>query len=319
VRSALRKLTLAGLIESRPGVGRVVVRSSVLDVDTRPVGLVYRRLGDFAGGTSRSIPALEAEMAARGRALMIGSSGDKAEGEDACIRRFCGAGACALIVAPATSGERSHELGEWIKRGRPAVLEGHPGNWALPAELAERCDRVDVNNRAGVRLALQYLLDLGHRRASYLTFGSGRHSERLAGFVEAARELGMEVPEEGLMVGVQSAGKALHLWHRRGRPGAVLCSDDDTALGFIAAARSGGIQCPRDVSVMGFGNESIRGAMALCDLTTVEHSRADLAREIAGLLESRLSGERRTPRTVTLPTGLLVRSSCARPRAAARA
>ncbi len=319
VRTALSRLVGIGLVESRPGVGHVVVRREALARDTQPVGLVYRELRAFGRGTSKSVPAIEAELASRGRALLIGSSGLNAGREDDCIRRFRSAGAGALVVAPATSGPRSAELEAWIRRGQPVVLEGHPGQWLLPEELAARCDQVDVDNRGGVRLAVEHLKSLGHRGVAYLTFGSGESSERLAGFLEATGDLGVESRREWVMTSVGDAARAVKLWRQHVMPGAVVCSDDDTALSFIRAARAGGLSCPGDVSVVGFGNESVDGPGALPKLTTVDHSRRDLAREIARLLENQPGDGRRRAARVRIPVNLLVRGSCTVPQMAGTA
>jgi LacI family transcriptional regulator len=319
VRSALGQLVSAGIIESRAGVGHVVVRRKALARDARPVGLVYRDLSAFGSGTSKSVPALESELAARGRALLIASSGCVSEREDDCIRRLRAAGAGGLVVAPATSGSRSAELEAWIKRGQPLVLEGHPGRWLLPDEFAARCDRVDVDNRGGVSGALEYLEGLGHRRVGFLMFGSAQGSERFAAFGEAVRELAVQTSREWVLTGIGDAASAVERLLRAGSmPTAMVCASDDTALEFIRAARQAGLDCPADISVVGFGNESVEGPMALSGITTVDHSREELAREILGLLDAQFRGQRRGGREVRLPTRLLVRASCAAPRVSSR-
>jgi DNA-binding LacI/PurR family transcriptional regulator len=319
VRGALGQLVAAGMIESRPGVGHVVVRERALVNDTRPVGLIYRDLAAFGSGTSKSVPAIESELASRGRALLIASSGVTAEREDDCVRRFRAAGAGALVVSPATTGPRSRELELWIRQGMPLVLEGHPGRWLLPDRLALRCDRVDVDNRGGVLGALEFLKGLGHRDVGFLLPGSPEHSERFGGFVDGVREFGLRTREAWTVTGVADARAGVARLKGEGRlPTAMVCSDDNTALAFIRAAREGGLECPADISVVGFGNESVEGPMAIAELTTVDHSREELAREILRLLEAQINEERNGGEEVRLPTRLLVRGSCAAPRVARR-
>jgi DNA-binding LacI/PurR family transcriptional regulator len=283
VRGALARLIAAGIVESRPGVGHVVVRSRALATDSRPVGLVYRDLN---------------------------------AGESDCIRRFRSAGAGALVVAPATSGERGAELEGWIGRGQPVVLEGHPGHWLLPEKLASRCDQVDVDNRGGVLGALEYLRGLGHRRVGFLTTGPGEHSERLAAFTEGARELGLTTRRRWVLsdLGTAAAG-ARRLLRGGSVPTAVVCADDDTALEFTRAAADAGADCPSEVSVVGFGNESVSGPGALGGLTTVDYPREKLAGEIVRLLDEQFAGRRGGER-VRIATRLVVRGSCSAPREA---
>lgn len=98
-------------------------------------------------------------------------------------------------------------------------------------------------------------------------------------------------------------------------PTAVICASDDTALGFIQAARDAGLRCPEDVSVIGFDNESADGPSPLADLTTLDFSREALAHELVRLIEAQATGATRRPEKVRLPMILLKRRSCAAPRA----
>jgi hypothetical protein len=126
VRTALGKLVGEGILECCPGLGYRVVRTSPISRYSSPIGLVYRDLSDLGRAASKSVGAIEALLAKRDRALLIGSSGLTGEGEDACIRRFRSAGAGGLIVAPAQVGTRSAELEDWIRSGRLVVLEASP-------------------------------------------------------------------------------------------------------------------------------------------------------------------------------------------------
>ena len=324
VRTALGRLVRIGLVESRPGVGHVVVRREAREEDVGPVGLIYRDLHDLGASASKSVAAIEASLAEAGRALLIGSSGLNAGREDDCIRRFRAAGASTLVIVPATEGGRSRELEKWIRRGRPVVLEGHSGRWLLPDELAERCDQVDIDNRGGLRLAVEHLAALGHRRLGFISPMPASGSERYAAFKEVVSELGLEAREEWIAPGLESGragGRAAFERLAAGEefPGAVVAANDDTALGFIKAARGAGLDCPGDVSVTGFDNESAEGPGALAGLTTVDFSREDLARQIVRLLAAQSEDKRRKAEKVRLPARLLVRKSCAAPRAAGKA
>jgi DNA-binding LacI/PurR family transcriptional regulator len=200
------------------------------------------------------------------------------------------------------------------------VLEGHPGNWVLPDDLAERCDQQDADNRGGMRKALQYLYDLGHRRLAYVSSIPRRHSERFAGFRDCARELDLQGVR--MITSVRDGHEGGHrgfrtLFAGEGalRPTGVVCAgSDNIALGLMAAAAEAGLDCPRDLSVISFTDNRIvddpRAATGLSSLcTTVEDSVGVLV----GLLEEQLSGARREPRRLRLPVKLVERGSCAPP------
>jgi len=325
VRSALARLVRDGLVNCVPGMGYVVSGQSAAPAETRPVGIVYADFGGRSLAASRSVGAIEAALAKRGRALLVGASGLSGEGEDACIRRFRAAGAGALIVAPATSGARSAELEKWIRKGLPVVLEGHPGRWLLAEALAARCDQVDIDNRGGVRGALEYLWSLGHRRIAFVSTSPAEGSERCAAFAEFLRERGLPKRPKWVLTGLggadpREAGR--EGWRRLAElgepPTAILCPNDDIALGVIEAARAAGLRCPEELSVTGFDNESVDGPAALGELTTVDFPREELAREVVRLLDAQLAGGRgRRPEQVRIPARLVVRKSCAAAKVAA--
>ncbi|MCX7806344.1 MAG: LacI family transcriptional regulator [Planctomycetota bacterium] len=327
VRAALSRLAVRGIIERLPAVGYAVAAPGGRLVNAGPVGLIYGDIGGRTLAASRSVGAIEAELARRGRALLVGASGLTGEGEDECIRRFRAAGARALVIAPAIYGTRPTELENWIRKGLPVVLEGHPGRWLLPETLAARCPQVDVDNRGGVRAVMEYLWGLGHRGFAFVSPSPAEGSERCAAFVEFLRERGISPRPESVLAGLpdadlRSAGREgfRRLYEADGTlPTAVVCPNDDVALGVIEAARAAGLRCPEDISVTGFGNESVDGPAALGELTTLEFSRDDLARHVVGILEIQMAGGASPrPARIRIPARLVVRRSCVAAPAAGR-
>jgi len=317
IRAALKGLVRYGMLDRRPAVGYVVSKREPNNLQTAPVALIYRDFHQLGSGTSKSVPAIENELAKNGRALLIGSSGLDGEREDACIQRFRAAGVGGLVVSPATQGKHSRELETWIKEGKPVVLEGHPCSWLLPDKLAEQCDQIDIDNEVGIREAVRYLVGLGHTSFGFLLAGSGAHSERYEVFRNVMAEQGPSLQDEWIHLDLESGGAGgatgYALLHETGHmPTAVICGDDDTASGFINAAQADGLVCPDKVSVVGFGNESSEGSKASESLTTIDYSREELAREIVRLMNKTPLNERH-PEKIRLAPKLLVRTSCGVP------
>jgi DNA-binding LacI/PurR family transcriptional regulator len=324
IRKALAGLVRDGLLRKLPRVGYQVVGQLKEGASSAPVGLVSSSLGSGGGlGPSQLAAAIEAQLAELGRPLMIACSRLDAERESECIRRLRAAGVAGLVVRPAPNGERSRELEDWIAQGRPIVLQGHPGDWVLPDELAERCDWVNVDNAGGVRQALEYLTGLGHRRLAYASSDRARHSERLAAFRAFAREAGRPPERKWVLTGMprgREGGRRAfdRLVVAGSRPTAVFCGSDDLALGLIEAAREAGMSVPGDLSVVGFGNESADGPGALKELTTLNFLKERDGAETVRLLDEQLRGISRRPERVRVPVHLVVRESCAPPREAKR-
>ncbi len=212
----------------------------------------------------------------------------------------------AILVTP-SSVDATH--------GAPVVAVDHnAGSSSLPT--------VDSDNLAGAVTATEYLLGLGHRRIGLLAgrpdLESGRLRER--GYRTALRRAGIEVDPKLVRVGgyqPDSAEEAARLMlEGNDRPTAIFAANDVSALAAIGAARSFGLDVPRDLSVIGFDNVP-ESALSEPPLTTIEQPIQQMGFEavevLIGLIEQRpdLATQR------MLPTRLVVRGSCAAPGSAA--
>ncbi|MBH5322953.1 LacI family DNA-binding transcriptional regulator [Aurantiacibacter sediminis] len=184
--------------------------------------------------------------------------------------------------------------------------------WAHHRALLEREDvaswgspyvdhrRVDSDNRAGARMAVERLLAAGHRDLVFI--GDTRQTqpqfrERFASFSDATREAGIDggkaIFEDGETRGQQGRRSARTLIDSgRGFDG-IFCSCDAMAFGALEVLRESGVDVPRDVGVIGFDGLG-SGAHSSPPLTTVE---PDFARAGVLLVDTALgltkSGERR--------------------------
>ena len=106
------------------------------------------------------------------------------------------------------------------------------------------------------------------------------------------------------------------LIRRRGDdPTAILCFSDEMAIGVIGAANRDGVRIPEDLSLVGF--DDIRFARYTDPpLTTISQPLRAIGEGTVRLLLEILSDHSKTPESVTLPHGLTIRSSTARPRSA---
>jgi len=92
---------------------------------------------------------------------------------------------------------------------------------------------------------------------------------------------------------------------------AVLCANDQMALGLIHALGAAGIEVPRQVSVIGF-DDIPESAHTMPPLTTVRQDFRHVGSLAVALLVAALSGEE-LPDTSPLPAELVKRSSVAPP------
>ena len=174
---------------------------------------------------------------------------------------------------------------------------------------------VAVDNAEGAALATRYLLGLGHRTVHHL---SGPPSwldaeARVEGWREALREAG--APEPGLIPGDWSAASGYERGQQIARDEsvtAVLCANDQVALGLIRALSERGRRVPEDVSVVGF-DDIPEAEYFLPPLTTVRQDFGELGRRaldtLVGLIFDRDAATAAEP---VVPQ-FVVRSSAAPP------
>ncbi|MGI6877475.1 LacI family DNA-binding transcriptional regulator [Microbacterium sp. gxy059] len=148
---------------------------------------------------------------------------------------------------------------------------------------------VSVDQRAGVRDAVEHLADAGHTRLAHIEGEHGWHDAiaRSAGFLESARRRGIEGrvvtadgwdPADGY-----AAGLELRDAIRRGEVTGVVAGNDHLAIGLIRACVEGGIRVPEDLSVVGFDDIDVAGYLTPA-LTTVRQPFAELGGEAVRLL-----------------------------------
>ncbi|MBW8848397.1 MAG: LacI family DNA-binding transcriptional regulator [Burkholderiales bacterium] len=135
------------------------------------------------------------------------------------------------------------------------------------------------------------LLSLGHQRIAFIKGPPDQSASalRYQGFVSALRAHGLEPDPELIQPGAftfASGRDAAHqLLSRRQRPTAVFASNDDMALGVLAAAQRLGLPVPNELSVAGF-DDSPTAALVWPPLTTVRQPVFEMARTAVEMLVS---------------------------------
>ena len=175
------------------------------------------------------------------------------------------------------------------------------------------------DDRAGVRLAIEHLADLGHRRIAYLA-GPQHVSTgylRYEGFLEAMRDHGLEPDRALIRFGdafTESEGMRLcsELLDGGAGPTAIAAGNDLMALGCYDVFEERGIRCPDQISVVGFNDMPFAGRFDP-PLTTVRIPHYEIGARAADLLIELQGGTQAPPPQIQLPPELVARSSTAPP------
>jgi LacI family transcriptional regulator len=176
-----------------------------------------------------------------------------------------------------------------------------------------------ADDRKGQRLAVQHLIELGHRRIAHiagpLDYSTG--FDRHEGFMEAVRDAGLDPDLKLVVVSeafTESEGARLcaQLLDGGREFTAIAAANDLLALGCLDAFAERGVQCPGEVSVVGF-NDMPFAARFQPPLTTIHIPHYEIGSAAAELMLERLQGADGGPRHVRLEPTLVVRDSTAAP------
>lgn len=186
------------------------------------------------------------------------------------------------------------------------------------------CPGIDFDSCAGARMAMEYLISMGHKCIAFGTLPMTRWTriEMRRGYEEALRTANIEYDPaliyECSPNDVDPDGDLeLQVGHRIGqllacaqpRPDAIMCVNDMVAIGVIQTLLKAGIRIPEDISVMGFDDIPFAGAF-LPALTTVHYPAMETGRLAALMMMDILSsGGKEMSLSVSLTPKLVIRDT----------
>src|SRR5690606_6863902 len=177
---------------------------------------------------------------------------------------------------------------------------------------------VKTDNAYAAEQATRHLIDLGHRRIAHVRGPDDNvlTGERQRGFEAAMAQAGLPLRPEWLLKGgfdmESGRAAAAAFLALPDRPTAVFTANDEGAIGFLTALRGAGIECPRDISVVGFDDIALAQRYVPA-LPTAPQPCAAVGRRAAQALIVVIEGEPRSrvPRRMVLSSDLIIRDSTA--------
>lgn len=181
---------------------------------------------------------------------------------------------------------------------------------------------LSVDDAAATRMAVEHLADLGHTRIGAV-MGPARYittQRKVAGYQIAVHQRSTYTASDLVVHSVYSVEggyAAMQVLLDRGVT-AVICGSDLMALGAIRAVRGRGLDCPRDVSVIGYDDSPL---LTFTDppLTTVRQDVASMSRQAVEALMDEMSGIAGPRHELLFAAQLVVRASTGPVRAATNA
>ena len=210
-----------------------------------------------------------------------------------------------VLVGPAMPRRRLEELARQV----PVVV--------VARELrAPSFDVVRTDDVQGARLAVEHLVDLGHRAIVHV---DGQRApgaaQRRRGYRDAMAAAGLArhtriVP--GGLSDEDGERAAAAMTSGRAHPTAVVAFNDHCAAGLLASVRQRGIDVPAGLSVVGYDDSHIAG-LSTIGLTTVAQDAQALATAALDLAVRRTHDPTAAPEEIVVPPHLVVRRTTAAP------
>ncbi|WP_320774299.1 LacI family DNA-binding transcriptional regulator [Streptomyces sp. CRN 30] len=220
------------------------------------------------------------------------------------------------VLIHQTGGDRDHELAALSGFGSsfvdgvilsPLALTADdlreradaPPTVLLGELLEEGADHVAIDNEKAARAATEHLIGLGRRRILAVggrdDTGLGTAEARTRGYRAALAEAGIAFEPAALLPvtsfrmpdGAEAVARVLGAGER---PDALLCLNDQLALGALRTLHEHGLRVPEDVAVIGFDDVE-GGRFSVPTLSTVAPDKAAVARVAVDLLRHRMDEE----------------------------
>ncbi|KRE63620.1 LacI family DNA-binding transcriptional regulator [Nostocoides sp. Soil756] len=255
------------------------------------------------------VDALDGALTGTGLDLVLSSTTSRRD-ERAAADTLLDSRCAAVLMLGTTLGAGALDA---LAAQTPVVVLGRPG--------AARARGVWADDAAGLRLAVDHLVDLGHRRVAYADGGRGPiATARRRGYRAAMRARGLADEAVVLAAGATEsggleAGARVAAEPRATRPTAVVAFNDRCALGLRDALLREGLDVPGDVSVVGYDDSPI-ARLGTVLLTSVSQDPATMAAQSVRTALALIEGTGTVGDVVIAPR-LVVRTSTAPPPGAA--
>jgi DNA-binding LacI/PurR family transcriptional regulator len=175
--------------------------------------------------------------------------------------------------------------------------------------VGDLVDSVSSDDYAGIRMAVEHLVNLGHRRIAHVDGGTAVSSDKRRGAYR------MEMLRRGLEPVIvpggldEESGMGAGRILQAGLPTAVIAFNDRSALGIMESFRAAGIGIPADISMLGY-DDSHFASLSFVQLSSISQDAPVLAAAAVDRAVDRIEGGQ-SPGSVVRTPHLVLRKSTA--------
>ena len=247
------------------------------------------------------VRAAEEELRRVDMSALVTSLGDDPAREPEAIQTLLRRAPSGIIMAPISADQSylAHEVD-----GLPVVFIDRP-----PRGFA--ADSICDDDYAGGRMAVEHLLEKGHRRIAFIgdTLDLPTTSGRLRAYRETLASAGLEAAEETVLLGVTDRATARahveRLLDQEQPPTAIFSSNARITMALVPSLRG------TDLSLVSFGDFPMADCLAppvcVVDQDPASMGRLAVERVLSGAGKA---GDAREPVRDVLEVGIVERGSC---------
>jgi LacI family transcriptional regulator len=310
IRAAYARLEADGLVETRHGVGTVVLATADRSAASVAVGFGTNAIAVLVAGLNPFylplLRGIEDAASERGTLVLIADTRDSASLANAVTRRLVARGVDG-IIAVSVGNLPTHQPIHEDTRLPPIVYIDQPDRQGYSL----------LFDGAGAgHTATRHLLEHGHTRIGMITapLSWPNVAEVHRGYLQAltdaghppAPELVSQVPEFGIDAGREGLAPLIAL---PDPPTAILAAGSNLALGATDAARMLDLHIPDDLAIIGY-TDSPLATLLDPSLTMVDVPAREIGLQAMRTLSALIDGKKPRPVRTVLPTELIVRDSC---------
>lgn len=264
----------------RLGYSPNLIAKSLITNTSNSIGLIVRDSTTIYGELMKP---LSAEALKQDLIMLFADSHRTPEQEEKYIRQMIGSRVKGIILAPCSADVS--RINSIVNGNVPIVYLG-----GMVQDNDENYVCVDVQKES--IMAIDYLLELGHREIAFIgcTRSSTSYRIKQSTYTQMMRERGLRCKtfiDENLnasnLIGI-GYEQTMKMLSDPIRFTAVFCATDFIAIGALKAIREKGLQVPHDISVIGSDGQSISG-LPLIDLTTVAIPQTEMAQNLVRIVQ----------------------------------
>jgi DNA-binding LacI/PurR family transcriptional regulator len=273
---------------------------------TRLVAVIQSNMA--GAGNNERVSATQDYLREHGYFALVFNTHDEVEREAECIHEAVAHRVAGMIVTTANYDANEKHFWELRQHDIPFVL------------VSEHAHEIGVPHVHGDDMPVgaqivSHLAEMGHRRIAFVG-GPVAETQRFLGYRRGLAETGIPFDASLVKPSPWTAEAGLEvmdeLLRRRPRPTAVFAANDVIALGVMKSIANAGLNVPRDMSVVGYGNLPFSPYLTPA-LTTVEEHLEEIGRRsvdvLLGLIDPSRPRAGRAGNQMLVPAELVIRES----------